>query len=81
MIDQALLLHKRYLPTPPDWSENRVHRTVHFHCQWLSKIVQLWRDKNVHLPIPELKLRGCVDAGCGGVPHVARFIQPGFEHQ
>jgi len=27
------------------------------------------------------KLRGCADAGPGGVPHVARFVRPGIEHQ
>ena len=27
------------------------------------------------------KLRGCVDAGPGGIPHAARFIQPRIEHQ
>jgi hypothetical protein len=27
------------------------------------------------------KIRGCVDAGPGGIPHVARFIQPRIEHQ
>jgi len=27
------------------------------------------------------KLRGCVDAGPRGVPHVARFIQRRIEHQ
>jgi hypothetical protein len=27
------------------------------------------------------KLRGCVDAGLRGIPHVARFIQPRIEHQ
>jgi len=25
------------------------------------------------------KLRGCVDAGLRGIPHVARFIQPRIE--
>ena len=29
----------------------------------------------------ELKTRGHVDDRCGGVPHVARFIQQRFEHQ
>ncbi len=28
-----------------------------------------------------LKTRGHVDDRCGGVPHVARFIQQRFEHQ
>jgi len=28
-----------------------------------------------------LKPRGHVDDGCGGVPHVERFIQQRFEHQ
>lgn len=28
-----------------------------------------------------LESRGNVDVGCGGVPHVARFIQPRIEHQ
>ena len=28
-----------------------------------------------------LKPRGHVDDRCGGVPHVARFVQQGFEHQ
>ena len=50
-------------------------------CHWRSKSVQLWRIKTVHLLIPELKLRGCADAGHGGVPRVARFIQPGIEHK
>ena len=27
------------------------------------------------------ELRGCVDAGPRGIPHVARFIQPRIEHQ
>lgn len=27
------------------------------------------------------KLRGCVDAGLRGIPHVARFIQQRIEHQ
>ena len=35
------------------------------------------RSKIVHLSIPELKLRDCVDTGYGGVPHVARFITSG----
>jgi hypothetical protein len=30
---------------------------------------------------PTSKLRGCVDAGPGGIPHAARFIQPRIEHQ
>ena len=55
------------------------HRMAHFITirgrQWQSKTVQLWRNKNVHLPTPELKLSGCVDAGYGGVPHVARQIR------
>jgi len=50
-------------------------------CHWRSKSVQLRRNKTVHLLIPELKLRGCADAGHGGVPRVARFIQPGIEHK
>ena len=29
----------------------------------------------------ELKTRGHVDDRCGGVPHVARFVQQKFEHQ
>jgi hypothetical protein len=28
-----------------------------------------------------LKTRGHVDDRCGGVPHVARFVQQKFEHQ
>ena len=51
------------------------------YCHWRSKSVQLRRNKTVHLLIPELKLRGCADAGHGGVPRVARFIQPGIEHK
>jgi len=27
------------------------------------------------------KLRGCVDAVPGGIPHAARFIEPRIEHQ
>ena len=27
------------------------------------------------------KIRGCMDAGPGGIPHVARFIQQRIEHQ
>mgnify|MGYP005619267017 CR=1 FL=1 len=51
------------------------------YCQRRSKTVQSWRNKTVHLLIPELKLRGCADAGHGGVPRVARFIQPGLEYK
>jgi len=56
-------------------------RGIMASCHWRSKSVQLRRNKTVHLLISELKLRGCADAGHGGVPRVARFIQPGIEHK
>ena len=62
--------------TPSDLNDDVVGR-----CQRRSKSVQLWRNKTVHLLIPELKLRGCADAGHGGVLRVARFIQPRLEHK
>jgi len=60
---------------------SNLKRTRYIWCHWRSKSVQSWRNKTVHLLISELKLRGCADAGHGGVPRVARFIQPGIEHK
>jgi hypothetical protein len=62
------------------WMQGGIY-TALADCQRRSKSVQSWRNKTVHLLIPELKLRGCADAGHGGVLRVARFIQPRLEHK